>query len=72
MIVNFKQISIKNKVYNYYGNLVKEKKLESKNIWIDQKNYKDLTIFFAICDHDNSIINESMRKFAKNLKGKDI
>ena len=42
------EINIKNRVYNYhFDNLVKAKKLETKNILIDEKNYKDLTIYFT-------------------------
>ena len=36
------KINIKNRVYNYYfNNLVKAKKLETQNILIDEKTYKD-------------------------------
>ena len=42
------EISIKNRVYNYYfENLVKANKKETKNILIDEKNYKDLAIYFT-------------------------
>ena len=35
-----KEINIKNRVYNYYSdNLIKAEKLQSKNIWIYEKNY---------------------------------
>ena len=45
---HFKQINIKNKVYNYYSNLIKaNKQLETKNILIDETKYKKLTIYFA-------------------------
>ena len=48
--MHFKEINIKSKVYNYYDNLIKAKKLE-KNILIDKKNHKDLTISFARYDY---------------------
>ena len=32
---------------SYYDNLSKSKMLETNNILIDEKNYKDLTIYFA-------------------------
>ena len=43
-----KEINIKNRVYNYYfDKLIKAKKLETKNILIDEKNYKDFVIYFT-------------------------
>ena len=37
------EINFKNKVYkNHFDNLVKTKEIETKNILIDEKNYKDL------------------------------
>ena len=45
--MHFKQINTKNKVYNYYDNLIKVKKLETKNILRDEKSVKDLIIYFA-------------------------
>ena len=46
--MNANKINIKNQVYNcYFDNLVKTKKLETKNILIDQKHYKDLVVYFA-------------------------
>ena len=46
--MHIQEINIKNRVYNYYFvNLVKAKKLENKNISIDEKNYKDLVIYFT-------------------------
>ena len=41
--MHFKQINIKNKVYNYSDIFIKAKKLESKNILIDEKSDKGLT-----------------------------
>ena len=39
------EINIKNRTYNYYfKNLIKAKKLDSKNILIDKENYKDLVL----------------------------
>ena len=49
-------INIKNQVYNYhFDNLVKAKKIETKNILINGKNYKDLTIYFTRYVHSKSI-----------------
>ena len=43
------KISIKNRVHNYhFDNLVRAKKLETKNILIDEKNYKD-NLYYQIC-----------------------
>ena len=56
--IHAKVMNIKNRVYNYYfDNLVKTKKLETKNIIIDEKNYKDLTTYFARYVHKRSIKN---------------
>ena len=45
-----------NRVYNYYfDNLVKAKKLETKNILIDEKNYSDLVIYFTVYVHSKSM-----------------
>ena len=38
-----KEINIKNRVYNYYfDNLIKARKVETKNILIDENAYKSL------------------------------
>ena len=44
------------KVCNYYFNdLIKATKLETINILINEKNYKDLFIYFTRYDHQKSI-----------------
>ena len=49
-------INIRSKVYNYcFGNLVKEKKLATKNTLIDQKHYKNLMICFTRYVHKKSM-----------------
>ena len=54
--MDFKEISIKNIVYNYYFNyFIKLKKNEIKYILIDEKSYKDLVIPFTIYDHGKPI-----------------
>ena len=46
--MHIQEISIKNRVYNYYfDNLVKADKLKTKKILIDEKKYKDLVIYFT-------------------------
>ena len=46
--MHFKEINIKNRVYNYhFGNLIKAKKLGTKKILFDEKNFKDLVIYFT-------------------------
>ena len=46
--MHVEEINIKNRVYNnYFDNLIKAKKLETKNILIDYEHYKDLVIYFA-------------------------
>ena len=43
-----KEINIKSQVCRYYfNNLVKARKLETKNILINEKSYKDLVIYFT-------------------------
>ena len=42
--------------FNYYfDNLIKVKKIETKNILIDGKNYKDVVIHFTKHVHSKSI-----------------
>ena len=54
--IHFKEINITNREYNYYfDNLVKDKNLETKNMLIDEKNYKDLVIYSVIYIHSKSI-----------------
>ena len=53
---DIKENNIENKVYKYYfNNLIKTKKLETENISIDEKNYKDMVIYFTIYVHTESI-----------------
>ena len=40
-----KEIYIKKQVFDYYGNFIKPKKLETKNILINEKHYMDLVIY---------------------------
>ena len=48
--IHIKEINIKNRVYCYYfDNLIRAKKLETKNILIGEKNYKNLEIYFTRC-----------------------
>ena len=67
--MNIQGINIKNRVYSYhFDNLGKAKKLETKSILIDGKDYKYLKIFFASYVHRKSIkmlifhYHELMRK----------
>ena len=53
--MHIKEINIKNRVYNCFDNIIKPKKLATKNILIDKKNYKDLVIYFTRCDGDKSV-----------------
>ena len=54
--MHIKKINIKNQVCNYYfDNLVKAKKFETKNVSIDEKNHKDLTIYIIRYIHSKSI-----------------
>ena len=50
------ETNIKNRIYNhYFYKLVKAKNLETDNILINEKNYKDLTIYFTSYVHKKSI-----------------
>ena len=54
--MHFKEINVKKIVCNYYSdNLIKTKNLETKNILIFEKNYKNLIIYFTRSDHRKSI-----------------
>ena len=54
--MHFKEVDIENKVCNYYfDNLVIAKKLETENILIDAKSYKDLVIYFTRYVHKDGI-----------------
>ena len=54
--IQIKEINIRNRVYNYYlYGLIKAKKLETKNILIDKKNYKYMVIYFTRYVHSKSI-----------------
>ena len=57
--MHIQEINIENQVYNYhFDNLVKTKKLETKNILINKKDYKDLVIYFiryVHCEFDKNV-----------------
>ena len=54
--MHIQENNIKNRLYNYhFDNLVKAKILETKNILIDENNYKNLMIYFPRSSHNNSI-----------------
>ena len=53
---SFKRINIKNRAYNYYHKrLTKVKNIETRNILIKEKNYKNLITFFTRYDHGKLI-----------------
>ena len=54
--MHFKEINIKNRVYNYYFDyLIKAKKIRNKKYLIDEKNYNNLVIYFARYDRGKLI-----------------
>ena len=54
--MHIQEINIKNRVHSYnFDNLVKAKKVETKNSLIDEKNYKTFTIYFTIYVHSKAI-----------------
>ena len=40
-------INIQNRVRNHSDDLIKPEKIETENILIDEKNFKDLVIYFT-------------------------
>ena len=62
-----KKINIKNQVHYHYENLMKLKILETSNIFIDQKSYKDFVIYFTRYHTDKSITMLNM--YYDELKG---
>ena len=76
--MHIQEINIKYRVYNYhFDKLVKAKKLETKNIFTDEKIYKNLTTYFTRYVHSKSIkmlslhYHELMGKI-KEYEGKNI
>ena len=46
--MHIKEISIENRVCNYYFDyLIKAKELDTESILIDERDYKDLAIYFT-------------------------
>ena len=45
--MHIKDINSNNLVYNYFDNLIKVVKIETKNKLIDDKNCNDLVIYFV-------------------------
>ena len=71
--MHIQEINNKNRVCNYdFHNLVKAKILETKNILIDKKNYKDLTIYFTIYIHSKFIHYQELMGKIEEHEGKDI
>ena len=48
-------------------NLIKAKKWETKKILIDEKNYKDLVIYFTRYDRGRSVRTLSILSWSKSL-----
>ena len=40
-------INIKNRFHNHSGDLIRPEQTETKNIFIDEKNFKDFVIYFT-------------------------
>ena len=62
-----KKINIKNQVHYHYENLINPKILETSNIFIDQKSYKDFVIYFTRYHTDKSIT--MLNLYYDELKG---
>ena len=63
-----KQIYIENQVFDYYGNLIRAKILETKNVVIDGKIYKDFVVDFTRYDCEKTITMFSL--YYHKLMGK--
>ena len=48
-------IKIKSRICNYFNNLIESEKLKNKNILVDEKNFKNLVIYFTRYVNCNSI-----------------
>ena len=54
-LMHVNEINIKNRIYNCYcDNLIKARKLETEKILIDEKNRKDMVIYFNRYVHSKS------------------
>ena len=49
------KINIKNQVHYHYKKLIKPKKIETRNSFINKTNFKDLVIYFTRCHPGKSI-----------------
>ena len=63
-----KQIYIENQVFDYYDNLIRAKILESKNVVIDGKIYKDFVVDFTRYNWEKTITMFSL--YYRKLMGK--
>ena len=64
----FKETNINNKLQNhYFDDLIKAKKIETKNILINAKYYKDLVIYFTTCNRGKSV--RILRLYSHELMG---
>ena len=65
---HFKETNINNKLQNHYFDyLIKAKKIETKNILINAKYYKDLVIYFTTCNCEKSV--RILRLYSHELMG---
>ena len=80
--MEIREINNKNRVYNYYfDNLIKVKKLETKNIFIDEINYMNLVIIYTrhvgkksikmLSLHDHESIGKTEENEEKRFDGND-
>ena len=50
-----KKINIKNQVHCHYKNLIESKKLETRNVLINKKSYRNLVIYFTRYHSEKSV-----------------
>ena len=50
-----KKIYIKNQVHYHYKNLIESKKLETRNVLINKKSYRNLVIYFTRYHSEKSV-----------------
>ena len=53
--MHVKEVNIKNRIYNYYFEILSKEKTRNKKIFINKKNYKDLVIYITRYVYKKSI-----------------
>ena len=54
---NIKEISIKNRTYNFFDDMINIKEFDSNLLEIDKKSYKDIDIYYIVTMKDFKYVN---------------